>query len=141
MGALTVTFAIALIACAVMVYLEYYYAASVEEISSKFLKGGTVTSFFQFLQVLPVTMLNVIGFNGLDEPKNAEERLFTKEELQTFKYKYLAIVGEVFNVATEKGIRHYGQDGHYNFFTGSYNLHYVELNLPYFFLFVLLNRG
>lgn len=42
--------------------------------------------------------------------------LLTKEELKNYKFKYLAIAGEVFDVST--GERHYGKDGHYNFFTG-----------------------
>lgn len=44
------------------------------------------------------------------------ERMYTKDELKTLKFSHLAIVGEVYDVT--KGERHYGKDGHYNFFTG-----------------------
>jgi len=42
--------------------------------------------------------------------------LLSKEELKKYKYQYLAIVGEVYDVS--KGDKHYGREGGYNFFTG-----------------------
>lgn len=43
-------------------------------------------------------------------------KLLTKAELKTYRYQYLSIVGEVFDVTSKEKL--YGKDGHYNFFTG-----------------------
>lgn len=77
----------------------------------------------QYLGMNSTEMLGYISSNGLNLvglgqmlKYSTADKLFTKSELADFKFKYLAIVGEIFDVTS--GERHYGEEGHYNFFTG-----------------------
>ena len=66
----------------------------------------------------------VMNFTDLDLLKGLAQRytspsndfMLKKDELAGYKFKYLAIVGEVFDVRS--GEKHYGKEGSYNFFTG-----------------------
>lgn len=61
-----------------------------------------------------VVLMGAVSEKG--KSQNGEGSLFTKDQLKTLKHSHLAIAGQVFDVS--KGERHYGVDGHYNFFTG-----------------------
>lgn len=73
---------------------------------------------YEYIGVAWTTLLSAFSNVPDSKPSHPTEtdKIFTKEELQSLKYSYLAIVGEVFDV--QSGSKHYGTDGHYNFFTG-----------------------
>lgn len=93
----------------------------------------------QLWNYLP-TSLSISSETSADSDNDATPRIFTKDELLRFKYKYLAIVGEVFDVGDDRGVKHYGPDGGYNFFTGLFQFLNVGVNIAIQFQTDLCNH-
>lgn len=142
--------AFVVIACIAVVWLPF---TPISKYTIPFLpfslSSSTTTGLWSFslLEKLPTSISLFLGniFSNSDDTvtKNPDSRrvddiggnnhdakggvLLSKKELLNYKNKYLAIVGEVFNVATDKGVRHYGPEGGYNFFTGALLLWFINL--------------
>ncbi|XP_067932548.1 neuferricin-like [Watersipora subatra] len=118
MGTLSFTLSIAFVACIVMCSLQY--STEVSEVINHYLPSpvslllhNAWSSFGKALASFGIASLSSGNGN-----QGSSKSILTKDELQGFKHKYLAIVGEIFDVTKGKGSTYYEKEGHYNFFTG-----------------------